>query len=71
MGNGVIALPFLTSSLYGNEWSASRTGRLTSRERARGTHWIGGRVVARNGLDTVEKVRNILEFILLISWGPE
>jgi len=31
-----------TSSLHGGEWSASRLGRFTLRERAPGTHWIGG-----------------------------
>jgi hypothetical protein len=32
----------LTSALDGVEWSASRPGRFTPRERATGTHWIGG-----------------------------
>jgi hypothetical protein len=30
---------FLTSILDGGEWSASRSGRFTPRERALGTHW--------------------------------
>jgi hypothetical protein len=30
----------LTSALDGGEWSASRPGRFTPRERAPGTHWI-------------------------------
>jgi hypothetical protein len=34
--------PFLTSSLDGGEWSASRPGRLTPGDRFPGTHWIGG-----------------------------
>jgi len=34
---------FLTSSLQGGEWSASRPGRFTPREGARGTNWsLGG-----------------------------
>jgi hypothetical protein len=33
---------FLISALDGGEWSASRPGRFTPRERVRGTHWIGG-----------------------------
>jgi hypothetical protein len=33
---------FLTLALDGGEWSASRPGRFTPRERAPGTHWIGG-----------------------------
>jgi hypothetical protein len=32
----------LISALDGGEWSDSRPGRFTSRERAPGTHWIGG-----------------------------
>jgi len=32
----------LTSALDGGEWSASRPVRFTPRERAPGTHWIGG-----------------------------
>jgi hypothetical protein len=31
-----------TSALDGREWSASRYGRFIPRERAPGTHWIGG-----------------------------
>jgi len=32
----------LTSALGVGEWSASRPGRFTPTEGARGTHWIGG-----------------------------
>jgi hypothetical protein len=46
---------FLTSALVGGEWSASRPSSLTTRERAHGTHWIGGWVDPRAGLDDVEK----------------
>jgi hypothetical protein len=46
---------FLTSALVGGEWSASRPGRFTTRERAPATHWIGGWVDPRAGLDDVEK----------------
>jgi hypothetical protein len=35
----------LTSALDGGEWSASHPGRFTSRERAPGTHWLGGWVI--------------------------
>jgi hypothetical protein len=45
----------LTSALDGGEWSASRPGRLTSREREPGTHWIGGWVGPRAVLDAVVK----------------
>jgi hypothetical protein len=37
----------LTSALDGCEWSASRPGRFTPRERDPGTHWIGGWVGPR------------------------
>jgi hypothetical protein len=40
---------FLTSALVGGEWSASRPARFTP-----GTHWIGGWVGPRAGLDDVE-----------------
>jgi hypothetical protein len=46
---------FLTSALIGDEWSALRPGRFTPL----GTHWIGGWVGARTGLDGVE-TRKIL-----------
>jgi hypothetical protein len=45
--------PFLTSVLYGGEWSASRPGRLTPVERAPGTHWTGDWVGSRAGLWTL------------------
>jgi hypothetical protein len=53
-GSGGIAPPFLTSALDGGEWLASRPGRFTAAERAPVTHWIGGRVGPRAGLDAVE-----------------
>jgi hypothetical protein len=37
------------------EWSASRPGRFTPRERAPDTHWIGRWVGPRTVLDTVVK----------------
>jgi hypothetical protein len=46
---------FLTSALAGGDWSDSRPGRFTHRERAPGTHWIGGWADPRAGLDDVEK----------------
>jgi hypothetical protein len=46
---------FLTSGLVGGELSASRSGRFTPVERAPGTHWIGGWVSPRAGLDDMEK----------------
>jgi hypothetical protein len=43
---------FLTSALDGGEWSASHPGRdLPPGERTPSTHWIGGWVGPRAGLD--------------------
>jgi hypothetical protein len=42
-------------ALDGGEWSASRPGPFTPGERALGTHWIGGWVGPRAGLDAVER----------------
>jgi hypothetical protein len=59
MGSESIAPLFLTSTLDGGEWSASRLGRFTPGEEAPGTHWIGGWVGPRAGLDALDK-RKIL-----------
>jgi hypothetical protein len=45
----------LTSAVFEGEWSASRHGRFTPGKRAPGTHWIGGWVSPKAGLDDVEK----------------
>jgi hypothetical protein len=50
---------FLTMTLAGDVWSASRPVRFTPGERAPGAHRIGGWVDPRAGLDDVEK-RNVL-----------
>jgi hypothetical protein len=47
----------LTSALDGGEWSASRPGRFTPRERAPGTDWIGGWVGPRAVLGPMVKWR--------------
>jgi hypothetical protein len=47
----------LTLALDGGEWSASRPGRFRPTERAPDTHWIGGWVGPRAGLDTVSRER--------------
>jgi hypothetical protein len=44
-----------TSALDGGKWSASRPGRFTPKEKAPGTHWIGGWVGPRAILDAVVK----------------
>jgi hypothetical protein len=45
----------MTSALVEGEWSSSRPGRFTSAEGAPGTHWVGGWVDLRAGLDDLEK----------------
>jgi hypothetical protein len=46
---------FLTLTLTEGEWSASLPGCFTPGDRAPGTHWIGGCVDSRAGLDDMEK----------------
>jgi hypothetical protein len=46
---------FLASALDGGEWSDSRPCCFTPGERTPGTHWIGGWVDPRAGLDNMEK----------------
>jgi hypothetical protein len=48
---------FLISALAGGEWSASCPGRFTPGETAPGTHWIGGWVDPRAGLNDMEKMK--------------
>jgi hypothetical protein len=55
MGVDVWIHIFLTYALVGGEWSTSRPGRFTPGERVPGTHWIGGWVALRAGLDDLEK----------------
>jgi hypothetical protein len=45
----------LTSALDGGELSATRPGRFTAKERAPGTHWIGGWVRSRSKRGGEEK----------------
>jgi hypothetical protein len=46
---------FLTSALVRDEWSGSCSCRFTPGERTPGTHWTGGWVDPRAGLDDMEK----------------
>jgi hypothetical protein len=46
---------FLILAAVGSEWSATRPGRFIPGEKDTGTHWIGGWVGPRTGLDEVEK----------------
>jgi hypothetical protein len=54
LGSGGISLRILDLGTRW-EWSASRSGRFTPRERAAGTHWIGGWVGPRAVLDAAVK----------------
>jgi hypothetical protein len=40
---------------FADEWSASRPGTFTPGERATCTHWLGGWLGPRAGLDDMEK----------------
>jgi hypothetical protein len=55
--------------------SVSRHGRFTPKERAPGTHWIGGWVGPRAGLDKVEiskkkKFMGIIQYRFLHKQSP-
>jgi hypothetical protein len=54
-GMNVYIHVFLTWTLVGGEWSASRSCRFTPGEGPPGTHWSGGWMSPRTGLDDVEK----------------
>jgi hypothetical protein len=53
--SGCIDPHFLTLALAGGEWSALRPGRFTPKERAPGTHRIGGWMDPGARLDDGEK----------------
>jgi hypothetical protein len=57
----------LTSALDGGEWSASRTGRFITKDRASDTHWIGGWVGPRAVLGAVVKRKIPRYFIVKIA----
>jgi hypothetical protein len=48
---------FLTSALSGGEWSVSRPYRFTPGETAPRSHWIGGWVDPRAGLEDMERIQ--------------
>jgi hypothetical protein len=50
----------LTSPLAGGECSASHPGRFTHRKELPLTHWIGGWVDSRAGLDVMEKRKFVI-----------
>jgi hypothetical protein len=49
----------LTSELDGVEWSASRLGRFTPKQKAPGTRWRGSLMGPRAGLDSVAGRENL------------
>jgi hypothetical protein len=51
---------FLTLALVGGEWPASCPSPFTAGERAPCTHWIGGWVGPRAGLENMEKILDLL-----------
>jgi hypothetical protein len=55
MGSEYIDQSFLDTTLVGVDWLASCSCRFTPGEIAPGTHWIGGWMDPRAGLDDVEK----------------
>jgi hypothetical protein len=56
----------LTLALDGDEGSASHPGQFTSKEKAPGTHWIGGWVGPRAGLEAVVKKKIPSPLLLLL-----
>jgi hypothetical protein len=54
-GVNILIQVLLTSALDGGKWSASRSGCFKPERKAPGTHWIGGWVGPRTGLDEVER----------------
>jgi hypothetical protein len=50
---------FLTLGLNGDEWSVSHPSHLNPGKRASRTHWIGGWVGPRTGLDVVTVLNTI------------
>jgi hypothetical protein len=54
-GVSVLTHVFLTSAFVGSEWSTSRPGHFTPRERAPGTRWKEAWVGLRTDLDDVKR----------------
>jgi hypothetical protein len=68
MGNGSIAPLFLSSTLDGGEWQASRPSRFIPGEIAPGIHWPGGWLCPKAGLGAVEK-KKALSFLEIEHWS--
>jgi hypothetical protein len=63
-GMDVISYTFLTSALDEGKWSASRAVPFNPRERASGTHWIGGWVGPTAGLEAVYEFKFLFSAML-------
>jgi hypothetical protein len=64
----------LTYALDGGEWSALRPGRFASRKSAPDSHWIGGSVGPRAGLDALVEYELFLcqaSKKLHFAWEPQ
>jgi hypothetical protein len=55
--SGVMAPTFLTSALDGSEWSSSRHGRFSARERSPGSHYVAGCIVPNACVDALEWIQ--------------
>jgi hypothetical protein len=53
-GSGGIAPPSLVLAIDGDDWSASRSCRFTPEDITPVTHWRGGCVGSKVGMDAVE-----------------
>jgi hypothetical protein len=62
-----IAPFFLTSVLDGGGLLGSRPGRFTSAETASGTHWIGGWLGSKFGVDAVEVACSYIDRALILK----
>jgi hypothetical protein len=54
-GLDVQIIVLMTLALVGGGWSASRSSRFIPDRRTPGTHWIGGWVSPKDGLDSMEE----------------
>jgi hypothetical protein len=68
--SGGIAPSFLTSALYGGEWSASRPGQFKPGVRDSGAHRIGGSVGPIAGLGAIGKEKISIIILLATEFHP-
>ena len=58
-GSGIVSHTLSTLELDGGEWSASHSGRCTSRAKACSIPWIGSKLCSRASLDPSEKKKSL------------